>query len=81
MLRAAARVQVKTNLLLLTYQSEETLALEQLGLFEEERVDLRCVICSYVNTCPHHEYHADLAGKSAVVSMEGMGSCRPVDAE
>ena len=80
-LRAAARAQLKTNLSLSTHQSEGTVALEQLGILEEEGVDLRRVICSHVNTYPHHEYHAAIASRGAYVSMEGLGSRQPVDAE
>lgn len=38
-------------------------------------------IGAHANAYPHHEYHAVLASKGAYVSMEGLGSCQPVDAK
>jgi len=79
-LRAAARAQLKTGLMLSTHQSEGPVALDQLDILEQEGVDLRKVVCSHVGSHPYHEYHAAIAKRGAFVSFEGLGSRNAADA-
>lgn len=80
-LRAAARAQKETGVSLSTHQSEGDVALNQLSILEEERVELQRVICSHSGGQPSHDYHTAIAERGAYVSFEGLGGRKPVDAE
>lgn len=72
-LRAAARAQKKTGVLLTLHATRSPVGLEQLDILTEEGVDLRRVVVGHAQSYPHHSYHAEVVRRGASLSFDRMG--------
>jgi phosphotriesterase-related protein len=72
-LRAAARAQKKTGVLLTLHATRAPVGLDQLDILTEEGVDLRRVVVGHVQSYPYHSYHAEIVRRGASLTFDRMG--------
>lgn len=72
-LRAAARAQKKTGVLLTLHATRSPVGLDQLDILTEEGVDLRRVVVGHAQSYPHHGYHAEIVRRGASLTFDRMG--------
>ncbi len=71
--RAVARAHVRTGLPITTHTTSADAGLEQLGLFEEEGVDLKRVCVGHCDSQPYLEYCTAIARRGAYVAFDNIG--------
>jgi predicted metal-dependent phosphotriesterase family hydrolase len=68
--RGVAKAHVRTGAPITTHAIGSPVGLEQLDLFEEERVDLRRVAVGHCDSYPFYEYHVAIAQRQAYVQFD-----------
>ena len=71
-LRAAARAQKKTGVMLTTHATWGPVGLDQLDILAEEGVDLGRVVIGHPQSYPHFEYHEEIARRGAWIAFDNM---------
>ena len=71
-LRAAARAQKKTGVLLTTHATRGPVGIDQLDILEEEGVDLRRVAIGHPQSHNDFDYHAEIARRGAYISFDNI---------
>lgn len=72
-LRAAARAQKRTGVLLTLHATRSPVGLDQLDILTEEGVDPRRVVVGHAQSYPHHSYHAEIVRRGASLTFDRMG--------
>lgn len=72
-LRAAARAQKRTGLVITTHAARWPVGHPQLDIFEHEGVDLRRVVVGHCDSVPDPAYHVSLARRGALVQFDMLG--------
>ena len=73
-LRAAARAQKKTGVLLTTHSTRGPVGLDQLDILADEGVDPRRVSIGHCHSYPYLEYSAEIARRGAFICFDRMGN-------
>ena len=68
--RAAARAQVETGLPLTTHALESAVGIDQLDVFEEEKVDLTRVAVGHCDSYPRLDFHESILARGAFVEFD-----------
>ncbi len=71
--RAAARAAARTGLSLVTHSLRSTVALAQLRIFEEERLDADRVVIGHADTVLDLDYHLALLERGASLCFDQLG--------
>lgn len=71
-LRAAARAQKKTGVMLTTHAIGGPVGLDQLDILAEEGVDLGRVVIGHPQSYPYFEYHEEIARRGAWISFDNI---------
>lgn len=72
-LRAAAKAQFLTGVALMTHTTHGTMALEQIGILEEEGVDLSKVIIGHMDINPDLDYVKRVLDSGANIAFDTIG--------
>jgi predicted metal-dependent phosphotriesterase family hydrolase len=72
-LRAAARAQKQTGVMLTLHATRAPLGLDQLDILREEGVDPRRVVVGHAHSYPYHAYHVEIARRGAFLTFDRMG--------
>jgi phosphotriesterase-related protein len=71
--RAAARAARRTGLAITTHAVQSRVGLDQLSVFESERVDLSRVVIGHADSNPDIEYHLGIVERGATVEFDFLG--------
>jgi predicted metal-dependent phosphotriesterase family hydrolase len=77
LVRAAARASKRTGLAVACHTGQGAAALEEIRIFEEEKVDPARLIFVHADAEPDQAKHFEVAGRGAWVEYDGIGS-RPI---
>ena len=75
-LRAAARAQMKTGVLLTTHSTRGPVGLDQLDILQQEGVDPRRVSIGHCHSYSYFEYHQEIARRGAFICFDRMGTLK-----
>ncbi len=71
-LRAGARAHHKTGLTITTHGTQSPVALDQLDILKEEKVDLNRVVVGHCGSWPYPEFHQEIVTRGAWLSFDNL---------
>ena len=78
-LRAGARAHHKTGLTIATHGTNSPVALDQLDILKEEKVDFNRVVVGHCGSWPYPEFHAEIVKRGAWLSFDNLSDTNPYE--
>jgi len=78
-LRAGARAHHKTGLTIATHGTNSPVALDQLDILKEEKVDFNRVVVGHCGSWPYTEFHAEIVKRGAWLSFDNLSDTNPYE--
>mgnify|MGYP001369551137 CR=1 FL=1 len=78
-LRAGARAHHKTGLTIATHGTNSPVALDQLDILKEEKVDFNRVVVGHCGSWPYPEFHAEILKRGAWLSFDNLSDTNPYE--
>ena len=76
LLRVAARTHLETGVPIITHTQTGTMALEQLDIFEEEKIELHRICLSHLDRNPDVWYHLQILKRGAYIGYDCPGKIK-----
>ena len=78
-LRAGARAHHKPGLTIATHGTNSPVALDQLDILKEEKVDFNRVVVGHCGSWPYPEFHAEIVKRGAWLSFDNLSDTNPYE--
>ncbi|MBR61981.1 MAG: hypothetical protein CL904_04900 [Dehalococcoidia bacterium] len=78
-LRAGARAHHMTGLTIATHGTNSPVALDQLDILKEEKVDLNRVVVGHCGSWPYPEFHDEIIKRGAWLSFDNLSDTNPYE--
>ena len=78
-LRAGARAHHMTGLTIATHGTNSPVALDQLDILKEEKVDLNRVVVGHCGSWPYPEFHDEIIKRGAWLSFDNLSDTTPYE--
>ena len=78
-LRAGARAHHSTGLTIATHGTNSPVALDQLDILKEEKVDLNRVVVGHCGSWPYPEFHDEVIKRGAWLSFDNLSDTNPYE--
>ena len=78
-LRAGARAHHRTGLTIATHGTNSPVALDQLDILKEEKVDLNRVVVGHCGSWPYPEFHEEIIKRGAWLSFDNLSDTNPYE--